>query len=274
MKFSDGFSDSDLGQDLFSPPPKSLAVAVPPFEDEFGLLDDLLLCVVPTCLLLFNTIEEVKEHYDNSHRNPTIRQQATHSHDGESTPTVATIIPRTTAVPLPCTLQQQPQAFQKPLHHAFDHFNNSGTAMMNLSPPPSVEQNQLSMMETGIGFPNSVVPNPNASQYPPQRHYSFGQSTPNPAYQPTTSSPSLAYSNSPHPHPQPQSNSLPNSLNCPNCDQTFTRPADLSRHSGIHDPSRRVFSCLISGCPHTGSRAFYRRDKLLDHQRKKHNLWV
>jgi hypothetical protein len=52
------------------------------------------------------------------------------------------------------------------------------------------------------------------------------------------------------------------------CGKRFARPGDLARHSKQHDVPQHP--CDIPGCNRHGLRAFYRADKLLDHQRKKH----
>ncbi|PMD58521.1 uncharacterized protein K444DRAFT_531864 [Hyaloscypha bicolor E] len=52
------------------------------------------------------------------------------------------------------------------------------------------------------------------------------------------------------------------------CGKMFARPGDLARHSKQHGIPQHP--CDIPGCNRHGARAFYRADKLLDHQRKKH----
>jgi hypothetical protein len=52
------------------------------------------------------------------------------------------------------------------------------------------------------------------------------------------------------------------------CRKLFARPGDLARHSKQHGVPEHP--CDIPGCNRHGLRAFYRADKLLDHQRKKH----
>jgi hypothetical protein len=52
------------------------------------------------------------------------------------------------------------------------------------------------------------------------------------------------------------------------CGKPFTRQSDLTRHSNQHGVPKHP--CLINGCNRHGLRAFYRADKLLEHQRKKH----
>jgi hypothetical protein len=51
--------------------------------------------------------------------------------------------------------------------------------------------------------------------------------------------------------------------------RTFKRKADLERHNLTHTGERR-FECKFEGCNRVGKKAFARRDKLVEHQRKIH----
>lgn len=58
----------------------------------------------------------------------------------------------------------------------------------------------------------------------------------------------------------------------PGCQGQFRRPGDLRRHKqkhGIPD-----LPCPVPGCDRRGPKAFYRADKLRDHQRKKHRMAI
>jgi hypothetical protein len=71
-----------------------------------------------------------------------------------------------------------------------------------------------------------------------------------------------------------RSNVNTNSHTCdyPGCGNIFARPGDLVRHRQQHgDPQH---PCLVHRCNRRGSRAFYRADKLRDHQRKKHRMAI
>ena len=57
---------------------------------------------------------------------------------------------------------------------------------------------------------------------------------------------------------------------CAICNQTFGRASDLNRHAAKHDSNARRYDCLIGNCMYRGSEGFYRRDKLLAHQRAVH----
>ena len=63
-------------------------------------------------------------------------------------------------------------------------------------------------------------------------------------------------------------------VDCPfqGCGKSFTRKGDLSRHAKKHDPEARTFHCYVQGCGFNGDRGFYRRDKLMDHERKAHGM--
>lgn len=56
------------------------------------------------------------------------------------------------------------------------------------------------------------------------------------------------------------------------CSKTFRRYGDLTRHFKKHFTCLRAFHCSHLGCDRNGEKGFYRKDKLLDHQKKKHGL--
>lgn len=56
----------------------------------------------------------------------------------------------------------------------------------------------------------------------------------------------------------------------PHCNGRFSRKSDLNRHARIHNPGSRTLYCCFTGCPHARDKPFYRRDKLLSHQRNAH----
>jgi hypothetical protein len=56
----------------------------------------------------------------------------------------------------------------------------------------------------------------------------------------------------------------------PGCATTVSRSFDLSRHMKKHSPPE--YPCSVSGCDRKGNRAFYRLDKLRDHQHKQHGM--
>ncbi|KAF4634496.1 hypothetical protein G7Y89_g3620 [Cudoniella acicularis] len=58
----------------------------------------------------------------------------------------------------------------------------------------------------------------------------------------------------------------------PGCGKEFNRLGDLVRHRQQHGVPQ--YPCLVHGCNRRGSRAFYRPDKLRDHQRKKHRMAI
>jgi hypothetical protein len=58
----------------------------------------------------------------------------------------------------------------------------------------------------------------------------------------------------------------------PGCGHIFGRMGDFVRHRKQHGVPQHP--CLVHGCNRRGSRAFYRADKLRDHQRKKHRMAV
>ena len=61
---------------------------------------------------------------------------------------------------------------------------------------------------------------------------------------------------------------------CPHCEKTFSREADMERHAKKHLPEAKTFQCFVEGCRYNGEKGFYRRDKLMAHQRAKHGLLV
>jgi hypothetical protein len=56
------------------------------------------------------------------------------------------------------------------------------------------------------------------------------------------------------------------------CTATFARAGDLARHSKKHGIPE--YPCLVNNCDRKGNKAFYRPDKLRDHQRMKHKMAV
>ncbi|KAF4634063.1 hypothetical protein G7Y89_g4038 [Cudoniella acicularis] len=58
----------------------------------------------------------------------------------------------------------------------------------------------------------------------------------------------------------------------PNCGADFARIGDLRRHHRTHGAP--AHPCTVNGCIRREQRVFYRRDKLLDHMRKRHGLAV
>jgi len=65
---------------------------------------------------------------------------------------------------------------------------------------------------------------------------------------------------------------IPDRHACSVCTAAFKRPSDLKRHSRVHSPETRTFHCREPHCGRNGSRGFYRRDKLVQHQRQVHDL--
>ena len=63
-----------------------------------------------------------------------------------------------------------------------------------------------------------------------------------------------------------------NRASCPHCEKTFSRDADMERHAKKHSPAAKTFHCFVDGCKYNGEKGFYRRDKLMAHQRVKHGL--
>ena len=62
--------------------------------------------------------------------------------------------------------------------------------------------------------------------------------------------------------------------NCPaeGCLPLFKRETELIRHMNIHLPGVQPYECSELGCPYKGDKGFYRKDKLVDHQRNRHGL--
>ena len=56
---------------------------------------------------------------------------------------------------------------------------------------------------------------------------------------------------------------------CLTCAQTFTRRADLKRHTKKHQPNMRVYHCYVEGCNYRGN---YRKDKLQQHVSNRHHI--
>ena len=57
----------------------------------------------------------------------------------------------------------------------------------------------------------------------------------------------------------------------PSCDRTFSRKADMRRHARKHNPAASpTFPCGEADCKINTPRCFTRKDKLIDHVRKKH----
>jgi hypothetical protein len=67
-------------------------------------------------------------------------------------------------------------------------------------------------------------------------------------------------------------NTNPHACDYPGCRSIFNRLGDLVRHRQQHGIPQHP--CLVHRCNRQGSRAFYRADKLRDHQRKKHRMAV
>jgi hypothetical protein len=74
--------------------------------------------------------------------------------------------------------------------------------------------------------------------------------------------------------PAPRADINAKRLMCPRtgCTTTFARPGDLRRHTRKH--LKHEYHCPVDNCDRKGDKAFYRRDKLLDHQRKVHGMTV
>lgn len=57
----------------------------------------------------------------------------------------------------------------------------------------------------------------------------------------------------------------------PNCDTTFARWGELTRHYRAHCLKPKTFPCDVIGCKYGGENGFTRKDKLSDHRRKVHD---
>lgn len=66
--------------------------------------------------------------------------------------------------------------------------------------------------------------------------------------------------------------SSPDAHICSYCHLKFTRSSDLKRHKGRHFPEQWGFHCKQSGCERKGQKGFYRRDKLIAHERQVHGM--
>jgi hypothetical protein len=74
--------------------------------------------------------------------------------------------------------------------------------------------------------------------------------------------------------PGPAVNSPHTRLTCPHvgCGVSTTRQTDLRRHMRKH--GRPQHDCPVAGCDRKGMKGFFRSDKLVEHQRKKHRINV
>lgn len=59
-----------------------------------------------------------------------------------------------------------------------------------------------------------------------------------------------------------------NPTTCVKCGLSFSRAADLNRHSGVHLPERRKYHCVVKNYNYKGS---YRKDKLASHVKNRHD---
>jgi len=108
---------------------------------------------------------------------------------------------------------------------------------------------------------------------------SFAQAEETPLPQPAETSfpssdePSDGSELSPSPGFSPSAAShTPDRHACSICSAAFKRPSDLRRHSRVHSPETRTFHCREPHCGRNGRGGFYRRDKLVQHQRQVHDL--
>jgi hypothetical protein len=67
-------------------------------------------------------------------------------------------------------------------------------------------------------------------------------------------------------------NTNPHACEYPGCGKILARRGDLVRHRQQHGVPQHP--CLVHGCNRRGSLAFYRPDKLREHQRKKHMMAI
>jgi len=78
---------------------------------------------------------------------------------------------------------------------------------------------------------------------------------------------------SPSPATTPTSStSSPDRHSCRICNKTLKRPGDVKRHEKKHFPKEVTFHCWQLGCDRNGTKGFYRRDKLRDHEKIVHGL--
>ncbi|KAF8846736.1 hypothetical protein BDZ45DRAFT_755682 [Acephala macrosclerotiorum] len=59
---------------------------------------------------------------------------------------------------------------------------------------------------------------------------------------------------------------------CNHCNSAFKRLSDRNRHAKVHFPGQRTFHCTHLGCERKGRKAFYRKDKLKDHEKQAHGF--
>ena len=59
--------------------------------------------------------------------------------------------------------------------------------------------------------------------------------------------------------------------NAPNCNTTFSRWGELTRHYRAHCLKPTTFPCTVIGCNRGGANGFTRKDKLLSHKRNVHD---
>ncbi|KAE8451710.1 hypothetical protein EG329_003167 [Mollisiaceae sp. DMI_Dod_QoI] len=59
---------------------------------------------------------------------------------------------------------------------------------------------------------------------------------------------------------------------CNHCNKAFERSSDLNRHAKVHFSGQRIFPCTHLGCRRKEAKAFYRKDKLKDHEKQVHGF--